>query len=64
MAVGKYYSQTKLSVLLRRRADPQVEFLDSEYQALVSLIRNRLLESWEDSVWWWRGERYTEGDEC
>ena len=35
MAVGKYYSQTKLSLLLRKRQDPHVEYLDEDYQALV-----------------------------
>lgn len=35
MAVGKYYSQTKLNTLRRMRETPQVELLNEDYQALV-----------------------------
>ena len=37
MALGKYYTQTKLSMLLRKRELPQVEYLNEDHQALVSL---------------------------
>lgn len=36
LAVGKYYSQTKLSLLLKRPQIPEAEYLDENYQALVS----------------------------
>ena len=36
MALGKYYSQSKQNLLLRQREKPEVEFLDEDYQALVS----------------------------
>jgi uncharacterized membrane-anchored protein YhcB (DUF1043 family) len=36
MAVGKYYSQSKLNTLLRRREMPEVQYLDEDNLELVS----------------------------
>ena len=36
MAVGKYYSQTKLATLQRIRERPQVDYLNEDNQAMVS----------------------------
>lgn len=36
MVTGKYYSQSKLITLLRRRETPEVQYLDEDSQALVS----------------------------
>lgn len=35
MAVGKYYSQTKISTLSRKKEMPHVDYLDEDKQALV-----------------------------
>ena len=35
MAVGKYYSQTKINMLHRKKDMPHVDYLDEDKQALV-----------------------------
>lgn len=43
MAVGKYYSQTKLTFLLRQRERPEVGLLDEDTHTLVSVYFNKNL---------------------
>ena len=37
MAVGKYYSQSKLNTLLRQRKAPEVQYLDEDSVEVVSV---------------------------
>ena len=37
MAVGKYYNQSKLNLLLRRRQIPELDYHNEDYHTLVRL---------------------------